>query len=45
MHWLGPIDGYPLDGRDVHERIAADADSSRLVHHEEPEFLLEVFRR
>jgi SAM-dependent methyltransferase len=45
VHWLGPIDGYPLDGRDVHERIAERPELSRIVHHEEPEFLLEVFRR
>jgi SAM-dependent methyltransferase len=44
VHWLGPIDGYPLDGRDVHERIA-ERGLDRLVHHEEQEFLLEVFRR
>jgi cyclopropane fatty-acyl-phospholipid synthase-like methyltransferase len=44
VHWLGPIDGYPLDGRDVHERIA-ERGLDRLVHHEEREFLLEVFRR
>ncbi len=44
VHWLGPIDGYPLDGRDVHERIAGRG-LDRVVHHEEQEFLLEVFRR
>jgi SAM-dependent methyltransferase len=45
VHWLGPIDGYPLDGRVVHERIAERDGLERVVHHEEPEFLLEVFRR
>jgi hypothetical protein len=45
VHWLGPIDGYPLDGRVVHERIGERAELERVVHHEEPEFLLEVFRR
>jgi hypothetical protein len=44
VHWLGPIDGYPLDGRDVHERIAERNGLERIVHHEEREFLLEVFR-
>lgn len=44
VHWLGPIDGYPLDGRDVHERVA-ERGLERLVQHEEQEFLLEVFRR
>lgn len=44
VHWLGPIDGYPLDGRDVHERIADRDGLERVVHHEEREFLLEVFR-
>jgi cyclopropane fatty-acyl-phospholipid synthase-like methyltransferase len=43
VHWLGPIDGYPLDGRAVHERLERGP-WRRIVEHGEPEFLLEVFR-
>jgi hypothetical protein len=43
VDWLGPIDGYPLDGAAVHARLAA-APWRRLVEHREPEFLLEVYR-
>jgi len=43
VHWLGPIDGYPLDGRAVHDRLERGP-WRRVVEHEEPEFLLEVFR-
>jgi SAM-dependent methyltransferase len=44
VDWLGPIDGYPLDGADVHDRVAREPGLERLVRHEEPQFLLEVFR-
>jgi SAM-dependent methyltransferase len=43
VHWLGPIDGYPLDGRAAHERLERGP-WRRIVEHAEPEFLLEVFR-
>jgi len=43
VHWLGPIDGYPLDGRAVHDRLERGP-WRRVVEHDEPEFLLEVFR-
>jgi SAM-dependent methyltransferase len=43
VDWLGPIDGYPLDGEAVHARLA-EGPWRRIVEHREPEFLLEVFR-
>ncbi|WP_313810408.1 bifunctional PIG-L family deacetylase/class I SAM-dependent methyltransferase [Glutamicibacter sp.] len=43
-HWLHPIEGWPLDGRDVH-RIAHRLNWPRVVLHEEPDFLLEVLRK
>jgi SAM-dependent methyltransferase len=43
VDWLGPIDGYPLDGEAVHARLEA-APWRRVVEHREPEFLLEVYR-
>jgi SAM-dependent methyltransferase len=45
VHWRGPIEGYPLDGADVHARLAELPELARSVRHEEPDFLLEVFRR
>ncbi|WP_433874199.1 PIG-L family deacetylase [Sinomonas atrocyanea] len=42
-HWLGPIDGWPLTGEDVHERLRADDGLETLVQHRERDFLLEVF--
>jgi SAM-dependent methyltransferase len=43
VHWLGRIDGHPLDARAVHERLERGP-WRRLVQHLEPEFLLQVFR-
>jgi hypothetical protein len=43
VHWLGPIDGYPLDGRAVHDRLERGP-WRRIVEHQEREFVLEVFR-
>jgi SAM-dependent methyltransferase len=43
IHWLGPIEGYPLDGPAVHARLATGP-WQRLVRHLEHEFLLEVYR-
>lgn len=43
-HWRHPVDGYLLSGDAVHERIAARG-LSRLVRHEEEDFVLEVFSR
>lgn len=41
-HWLHPIDGWSLTGRDVH-RAAHDRSWRPLVTHREADFLLEVF--
>lgn len=43
VHWLGPIDGYPLDGRLAHDRLERGP-WRRIVEHVETEFVLEVFR-
>lgn len=44
VDWLGPIEGYPLDGADVHQRIGCEPALERVVRHEERDFVLEVFR-
>ncbi len=41
-HWRHRVDGYPLTGDDVHTAIARQGWSG-LVHHEEEDFLLDVF--
>ncbi|WP_125106716.1 bifunctional PIG-L family deacetylase/class I SAM-dependent methyltransferase [Gulosibacter massiliensis] len=41
-HWLHPIDGWALDGRDVHEAARRRGWTARVTHHE-ADFLLEVF--
>jgi len=41
-HWRHAVDDYPLSGDAVHDRIAA-LGLSRLVRHEEADFLLEVW--
>jgi len=40
-HWRHPVKDYPIGGDDVHAAI----DLPRIVHHEEDDFLLEVFSR
>jgi Nodulation protein S (NodS) len=42
VHWRGATD-YPLTGDRAHEILDEDARLRRLVHHEEPEFLLDVW--
>jgi LmbE family N-acetylglucosaminyl deacetylase len=44
-HWLGPIEGWPLTGQDVHDRLNAEAGLGTVVHHRERDFLLEVFAK
>ena len=41
-HWRHPVDDYPLSGDEVHARIAG-LGLTRLVRHEEEDFLLEVW--
>ena len=43
-HWLHPIEGWPLDGEDVH-RMAGDLGWERIVEHREPDFLLEILSK
>lgn len=43
-HWRHPVAEYPLTGDDVHEAIAAH-DWTRIVHHLEEDFVLEVFSK
>lgn len=42
-HWLHPIEGWELDGDQVHE-IARSLGWKRMVEHREDDFLLEVLR-
>lgn len=44
VHWRGTTN-YPLSGDQVHEIIDACAAFQRIVHHVEPEFLLDVWHR
>jgi hypothetical protein len=44
VHWRGATD-YPLCGDDVHRIISSQGFLSPLVHHEEPDFLLDVWER
>lgn len=44
-HWRHPVIEYPRSGDDVHAALAARSDLSRLVRHEEADFVLEVFGR
>ncbi len=46
VHWRHPVADYPRSGDDVHQALAeaaADGGLVRTVHHEELDFLLEVF--
>ncbi|BCG25038.1 methyltransferase [Pseudomonas tohonis] len=42
-HWRPEIDGCPLTGDQVHERLARGLGMPRLLRHEEPDLLLEVW--
>jgi SAM-dependent methyltransferase len=44
-HWRPPIDGCPLNARQVHDLIHEQLHLSRLVLHQEADFLLEVWSR
>lgn len=46
VDWRGPIERFHgLDAHAVHDRLRAQPDLTTVVLHEEPEFVLEVFRR
>ncbi|MFC8500848.1 PIG-L family deacetylase [Pedococcus sp. NPDC057267] len=40
--WRHPVDGWPLDGEDVHDTFRALVDLEVLVRHEEEDFLVEL---
>lgn len=42
-HWLHPIQGWELDGQDVHD-LARSLGWEAVVSHREPDFLLEILR-
>lgn len=44
-HWLGPIAGWTLTGAEVHGRLRAEPSLALLSHHEEEDFVLDVFVR
>lgn len=44
-HWRHPVSGYPQTGDAVHAALVAQPDLTRLVRHEEEDFVLEVFGR
>ena len=45
MHWRHPVADYPRSGDDVHQALAARPGLARLVSHQEPDFLAEVYIR
>jgi SAM-dependent methyltransferase len=44
-HWLPPIEGCPMDGRDVHQVLARHLAMERTIRHEERDFLLEMWSK
>ena len=42
-HWRHPVHGYSLDGDTVHRMLDAQLGLARLVHHEEADFILDVW--
>lgn len=44
-HWRPPIDGCPLNARQVHDRLHEQLHLPRLVLHQEADFLLELWSR
>lgn len=42
-HWRHPVAEYPLSGDDVHAALHAEGSLTRLVRHDEEDFILEVF--
>jgi predicted TPR repeat methyltransferase len=45
VHWRHPGAEYPRTGDDVHRVLAAQPGLARLVRHDEPDFLAEVYIR
>ena len=42
-HWRHPVEGYVLNGDDVHRALAVQLGWPQLLRHEEADFLLEVW--
>jgi SAM-dependent methyltransferase len=42
-HWLHPIDGCPMQGREAHALLAEHLPLQRTLRHEETDFLLEMW--
>jgi hypothetical protein len=45
VHWRHAFDEAPSNGDQVHDELAATAGLEPLVHHVEPDFRLDVWRR
>lgn len=45
VHWRHPVAEYPRTGDDVHRVLAAQPGLARLISHDEPDFLAEVYIR
>ena len=45
VHWRHPVADYPRSGDDVHQALAARPGLARLVSHQEPDFVAEVYIR
>jgi SAM-dependent methyltransferase len=43
VHWRHPVDDYPLGGDEVHAIVGHGTSLRRVVHHDEPDFLLDVY--
>jgi predicted TPR repeat methyltransferase len=43
VHWRHPVEDYPLAGDEVHAVISRATPLRRVVHHDEPDFLLDVY--
>lgn len=43
VHWRHPVADYPRSGDDVHQVLAGRPGLARLVSHQEPDFLAEVY--
>lgn len=44
-HWLHPIDGCPMEGREAHTLLAKHLPLQRTLRHEEGDFLLEMWSK
>jgi hypothetical protein len=45
VHWRHPVAEYPRSGDDVHRALRGHAGLARLVGHQEPDFVAEVYAR